>query len=290
MAVSASVLLRAAYRRVAMSFRSSLFRLPAIAAAFVTFAALHVAPASAQSAQPVVTLDTCQDAATGNWRYFGVSAVLPGDPTASVAVDYWVQNQVSRDGYTNVFKAGRGSSATALRSGDVQVIPYSADAAPLTLGTVRGQAEVTVGGKTAMALANELIGTSCGCTPTGCVRTQGYWGNKPGVKWPGDWYRGMNFYGSGMSWQQLFDTPPRGNAYVILAVQFMSEILNRNSGASAPAGVQNVVAAARDWFASGTSLQTCAAHGSCEQQKLWAAVLDVYNNGQYPGAPPHCGD
>jgi hypothetical protein len=276
-----------------MSSRSLLLRLPALAAALVAMTVLHAAPAAAQNARPAATtiLDTCQDAATGNWRYFGVSAVLPSDPTASVAVDYWVQNKTSRDGYANAVHAGKGGGSASLRSGDVQLVPFSVDAPPLTLGTVRGAAQVTVGGKTSVtALANELSGTTCGCTPTGCVRTQGYWGNKPGVRWPGDWYREMNFYGSGMSWQQIFDTPPRGNAYIILAVQFMSEVLNRNAGASAPQGVQDVVAAARDWFASGTSLQTCAAHGSCEQQKMWAAILDVYNNGNYPGAPPHCGD
>jgi hypothetical protein len=276
-----------------MNLLPSLFRLPALAGALVALAVLHAAPAAAQSAPPAAAtiLDTCQDAATGNWRYFGVSAVSPSDPTASVAVDYWVQNQVSRDGYTNAIYAGKGGGTAALRSGSVQVVPFSVDGAPLTLGTLRGAAQVSVSGSAPVtALASEFSGTTCGCTPTGCVRTQGYWGNKPGVVWPGGWYRGMNFYGSGMTWQQLFDTPPRGNAYIILAVQFMSEVLNRNAGASAPPGVQSVVAAARDWFASGTSLQTCATAGSCEQQKLWAAILDVYNNGNYPGAPPHCPD
>jgi hypothetical protein len=288
MPVSASFLLCAFLQENPMSSRSSPFRFPLFAATLVSLALLHAAPAAAQKAAPAATiLDTCQNEDTGTWRYFGVAAVSTADPAASVAVDYWVQNKVTRDGYTNTFKATPGA---ALRSGDVQIVPFSVDATPLTLGTVRGEATLTVSGATAMAQSTELVGTTCGCTPKGCVRTQGYWGNKPGVVWPGDWYRGMNFYGSGMTWQQLFDTPPRGNAYIILAVQFMSEVLNRNAGASAPQGVQDVVAAARDWFASGTSLQTCAVKGSCEQQKLWAAVLDVYNNGNYPGAPPHCPD
>lgn len=275
-----------------MSLRSSLFRLPVFAAALATIAVLHSAPAAAQAAQraAVTTLDTCQNPVTGNWQYFGVSAVLPSNPTASVAVDYWVQNKTTRDGFTNAFLAGSGGTVTALRSGDVQIVPFSVEAAPLTVGTVRGQAQLTMAGQTALVpQAPEFSGTTCGCKPTGCVRTQGYWGNKPGVQWPGDWYRAMNFYGSGMTWQQIYDTPPRGNAYIILAVQFMTAVLNRNAGASAPQGVQDVMAAARDWFASGTSLATCAP-GTCGQQKVWAAVLDVYNNGQYPGAPPHCPD
>jgi hypothetical protein len=99
----------------------------------------------------------------------------------------------------------------------------------------------------------------------------------------------MNFYSSGLTWQQILDTPPRGNAYIILAVQFIAAVLNRNAGASAPQGVQDVMAAARDWFASGTTLSTCGP-GTCDLQKTWAATLDVYNNGNYPGAPPHCPD
>jgi hypothetical protein len=179
----------------------------------------------------------------------------------------------------------------------VQLVPFSFEAAPLTLGTVRGAARVEIIGQSdAPKVAPLLIQAQtvtepvCGCGPSGCVRTQGYWGNKPGVTWPGDWYRGMNFYSSGLTWQQIYDTPPQGNAYIILADQFMTAVLNRNAGASAPQGVQDVMAAARDWFASGTTLETCAAGGSCGQQKTWAAILDTYNNGLYPGGPGHCKD
>jgi hypothetical protein len=34
----------------------------------------------------------------------------------------------------------------------------------------------------------------------------------------------------------------------------------------------------------------CTANASCGTQKDWAAVLDQYNNGLYPGGPGHCGD
>ena len=274
-----------------MSLCSSLSKLPVFAAAIAASALLHAPIASAQAAAPATTiLDTCQDDATGNWHYFGLAAVNPANATASVAVDFWVQNKLARDGDPNSFKAGSGNSLTALRSGSVQLMTYDAEAAPLTLGTLNGLAQVRVDGQAPLAVQTAaLTSPLCGCKPTGCVRTQGYWGNKPGVVWPGGWYREMNFYGSGMSWQQILSTPPRGNAYIILAVQFISAVLNRNAGASAPQGVQDVMAATRDWLVSGTNLDTCKP-GSCEQQKLWAAVLDVYNNGNYPNAPPHCSD
>lgn len=281
-----------------------LSRLPAPAAAVALFfAAMHASFAAPQAAAPQApavssTLDVCQDSTTGNWRYSGLVSVLPSDPQASVAVDYWVQNKTGRDGYASVYKAGKSAGyASLLRSGDVQMVPFSFDAPPLTLGTMRGAAQVAVteqGGQSKSvrlyAQQNDLFGPSCGCTPTGCVRTQGYWSNKPGVQWPGDWSRTMNFYASGMSWQQVYDTPPRGNGYYILAVQFMTTVLNRNAGASAPQGVQDVEAAAFAWLTAGNTPETCAAHGSCQQQKIWAAILDVYNNGLYPGAPGHCKD
>jgi hypothetical protein len=280
-----------------MIFGSSLRRLPALAA--LVLAALAVLPAGAALAQakaPVVssTLDVCQDDATGNWRYSGVVSLLPsGDAATAMAVDYFVQNGTLRDGFNSVLKAGQGAGVT-VRSGQAQVMTFSVDAPPLTLGSVRNAVTVTPltlagAGTPIYAVGEELTAQVCGCGPKGCVRTQGYWGNKPGVVWPGGWYRAMNFYSAGMSWQQLLDTPPRGNAYVILAVQFISAVLNRNAGASAPQGVQDVMAAARNWFASGTTLGTCSP-GTCGLQKTWAATLDVYNNGNYPGAPKHCGD
>jgi hypothetical protein len=200
-----------------------------------------------------------------------------------------VQNKVSRDGYKSVYKA---KNANALQSGDVQLVPFLVDAPPLTLGTLRSAVRVQLAGskvEPALIEGAELVQPLCGCGPTGCVRTQGYWGSKPNLAWPGDWYREMNFYYSARSWQQMLETPARGSGYVILAQQFIAAVLNRNAGASAPQGVQDVMALARDWFASGVNIATCTP-GTCADQKAWAAVLDIYNNGQYPGGPPHCAD
>ncbi len=273
-----------------MTIGSSLSRLSIVAAALAAFALLHAGPVAAQEANPPATtiLDACVDD-SGNWRYFGVTAVLPQNPQASVAVDFWLQNQTSRAGSAKTVKLGKGSDP--LRSGDVQLVPFDVEATPLTLGTVSGQAKVKVGGTlAAVTQSSEMITPMCGCKPTGCVRTRGYWGNKPNVQWPGGWYRAMNFYGSGMSHQQILDAPAKGNGYLILAAQFITAVLNRNAGASAPQGVQDVMAATRAWLISGTNLDTCTAPGACGQQKTWAAVLDVYNNGDYPNAPPHCSD
>jgi len=131
----------------------------------------------------------------------------------------------------------------------------------------------------------ELAG--CACPPRGCVRTQGYWSNKPGVIWPPGVDRNAPFFSSGPTWQQILDSPTRGDACLILAHQYIAAVLNRAAGPSAPSEVQGVINAATAWFDSGFALGQCRA-GGCPLQRAWAGVLDAYNGGAYPGAPRHC--
>lgn len=128
----------------------------------------------------------------------------------------------------------------------------------------------------------------CACPPKGCVRTQGYWGNKPDVVWPKGYDRDAQFFRSKLTWQQVLDSPTRGDAYFILAHQYIAAVLNTASGASAPNSVRSVILAAGAWFASATP-GTCV-RGACQLQRSWAGILDEYNNGDYPGGPEHCPD
>jgi hypothetical protein len=252
-----------------------------------TSAMAQKAPAPATA-----TLDVTTNEATGQWRYSGVVTV-PAAAGARVSVNSRIQNQTSREGYRDAAQAATG--AATLRAGDTVVVPYSVEAPPLLLGVLRSAVTVqvqdsltdptlrTLFAESAMVTADAV----CGCQPKGCVRTQGYWGNKPGVTWPAPYQRTALFFSSGRSWQQVLDTPPRGSAYVILAYQYIAAVLNRAAGASAPAGVQSVINAAGAWLRSGTTPATCGP-GECAQQKTWAGILDTYNNGQYPGAPKHC--
>lgn len=127
----------------------------------------------------------------------------------------------------------------------------------------------------------------CGCPVKGCVRTQGYWSNKPGVVWPAPYNRNATFFGSDLTWQEILDSPTRGDAYLILAHQYIAAVLNRAAGASAPPAVQGVISGATAWFNGDVTLGECRA-GGCPLQRSWAAILDAYNNGTYPGAPRHC--
>lgn len=96
------------------------------------------------------------------------------------------------------------------------------------------------------------------------------------------------FFSSGLTWQQILETPPKGgNAYLILAHQYIAAVLNRASGASAPSSLRTIINQSTTWFSSDTNVDSCSG-SDCETQKNWAALLDTYNNGLYPGAPAHC--
>lgn len=263
---------------------------------------IHTGPLQAQTkSKPApaaeATLDVCHDELSGAWRYSGVVSVSGAADGSVVGIDYWIQNKTSAEGYADVLRAPKLADETVLLTeSKARIARFSVDAAPLPLGTLRNASRIQISDPLApastplsLAAGFETMAAVCGCPkPTGCVRTQGYWSNKPGVSWPAPYSRTAMFFSSGLTWQQLFDTPPAGgNGYVILAHQYMAALLNRAAGASAPSGIQTVISNATAFFASGTTLDSCGA-SSCATQKNWAAILDTYNNGAYPGAPGHC--
>lgn len=128
------------------------------------------------------------------------------------------------------------------------------------------------------------------CAQTGCTLTQGYWKQLHHL-WPGNtqWerenLRHWPFFDSGRSWQETFDASAAGgDAYLILAHQFMAATLNMANGADAPAEVRETRAAAARYFAS-----TPAVRATYDRATLlaWADLLDRFNNGQL--GVPHCG-
>lgn len=260
-----------------------------LAAATVVAGTLSV-PAHAQStAKSAATLDVCENAATGKWVYSGVVSLAHPNARGSVAkVDYMVQNRV----YGTDYKTSYRSAALPLASSGARVYGFSIEAPALTLGTMRGAATVQLVDpanpariSTFEVVAPEAV---CGCEPVkGCVRTQGYWGNKPGVTWPASYSRTALFFASGLTLQQVLDAPVQGSGYLILAKQYIAAVLNYASGASAPPSVINAINQASDFFSSGTTPASCGP-GECEEQIALAAILDAYNNGVYPGAPGPC--
>ena len=247
--------------------------------------------ASAQSVAATTTLDVCEVGASGLWRYSGVVAVT--DTRGGVATDFRVQNKVLGD-FIDIYKVpvlAEGETALGTGASYAKVVPYSIDAPPLVLGSIRNAARVTSGAGLLAESSYDVVEQVCGCPPppTQCARTQGYWKSKPGVVWPAGFDRGALFFSSGLSWQQVLDTAPQGSGYLILAHQYIAAVLNIASGTVKPSGITSTLAQAKAWFASGTTPASCPS-GACATQKSWAAVLDSYNNGNYPGGPKHCAD
>jgi hypothetical protein len=275
------------------SFPGSALLRSIAAAAFVTGALsvpVHAQTAAKTPPKALATLDVCENAATGKWVYSGVVSLGSGIAAGTAAkVDYKVQNRVYGPDYGTAYRA----AATPVSLAAPTVFGFASEAAALTLGTIRGAASVQLTDPATGRISTfEVVApeTVCGCQPVkGCVRTQGYWGNKPGVIWPAPYSRDALFFASGLTLQQIFDTPVRGSGYLILAKQYLAAVLNYAAGASAPPSVMDAINDASAFLSSGTTPASCGP-GECQEQIALAAILDAYNNGVYPGAPGPCPD
>ncbi len=128
----------------------------------------------------------------------------------------------------------------------------------------------------------------------GCTRTQGYWGNRSKYgpsPYDATWALVMPdgedspFFSSGQTWYQVLQTPAAdGNAYYILAYQYIAAVLNQLSGADTSAITAELTLAAQLLadYTPGSSI-TGALRDSFINT---ASTLDDYNNGRI--GPGHC--
>lgn len=127
----------------------------------------------------------------------------------------------------------------------------------------------------------------------GCTLTQGYWkthsryGPAP---YDTTWAKvgeDTPFYLSGQSYYQvLWTSPSGGQAYYILAHQFIAAQLNVLNGASTTPTVDAALAWAEGFFQTHTP--TSFGKTLARQAKDHAATLDAYNNGL--AGPVHCSE
>jgi hypothetical protein len=127
----------------------------------------------------------------------------------------------------------------------------------------------------------------------GCTLTQGYWkthsryGPAP---YDDTWAligEDTAFYLSGQTYYQVLWTPPAGgNAYYILAHQFIAARLNKLNGASTTSAVDTAMNWAHTFFSTYTPGNVPKAQASLA--KAYAATLDSYNNGLI--GPGHCSE
>jgi hypothetical protein len=155
--------------------------------------------------------------------------------------------------------------------------------------------EIAVGG----TVGKEIWFKNMPYTPTtsGCTLTIGYWQTHskygPAPKTDPVWDlvqpsgADSPFFLSGKTWYQAINTAPQGNAYYILARQFIGASLNLLSGDSSTPAVDAAIAGAKAWFETKTPSATLT---QAQRQQLiaWATTLDNYNNGLI--GPGHCSD
>jgi len=249
------------------------------------------------------TIDICVQP-DGLWRFSGVITVTNGgdEDTQGLKITDWVEWKKGNMKWDKLCYALVGY-AGQIPAGQTATFPYACASPPPSDWekgvAIRNVAEVTItnhSGYPGQAFGpNPKADWEGGFPPPacrenlGCTYTQGYWKNHA-TNWPTGYEPSALFYSSGQTWLQVLWTEPKGgNAYYILAHQYIAAVLNKANGAYVPAEIQSILNSAANWFST-SNPSSCAEKGSCQPQKNWAAVLDAYNRGEYPGGPPHCGD
>jgi hypothetical protein len=264
----------------------------------------QAAAAAGATLQAAKTIDICVQS-DGQWRYSGEVSVWNDGATATQGLQIYdcIQNKVSGPTFASPYcgyltQGGAVTIPGFTAETAATVFPYSFANAPLA-GTPRNDALVQItnhsGRPPGTLFGPEPKATYSGTNPppacsveSQCTYSQGYWANKPGVVWPSPYDRGALFYISGQTWNTVANSPG-GTGYYILAVQYIGAVLNAANGANVPSGVQDILNLANAWFTSNAP-SACSTGPSCGTQKAWAAILEDYNLGDYPGSPGHCSD
>ncbi|WP_376791037.1 hypothetical protein [Thermoflexus sp.] len=118
----------------------------------------------------------------------------------------------------------------------------------------------------------------------GCVLTQGFWKTHPDA-WPEGHHPNDLFFSSGKTWMEVLWTAPRGDAYYILAHQYIAAALNAAADASMPDEVQDAFEDATAWFET----HSPGVHASSSDGQTaihLAEILAAFNEGRM--GVPHC--
>lgn len=126
---------------------------------------------------------------------------------------------------------------------------------------------------------------------SGCTRTQGYWKNhtqyssaRRDATWDeiGALAENTPFFLSGQTYLQVLQTEAKGNAYYILAVQYIAAQLNTLAEAGTTTEVDDAMDQAEILFNTYTPAQIASLPGSSTLRQSFVAyglTLDNYNNG-----------
>ena len=131
----------------------------------------------------------------------------------------------------------------------------------------------------------------------GCTLTQGYWkthSDRGPAPYDDAWLNigplqeDTLFFKSGKTWYTVFWTAPAGNAYYILAQQYMAAKLNILNGASSTPAVDAAIAGAEALFNAQGINDTTLSRAERTAALAYASTLDQYNNGLI--GPGHCSE
>jgi hypothetical protein len=118
--------------------------------------------------------------------------------------------------------------------------------------------------------------------PTGhCTYTQGWYKNHTS-SWPSGSLTPNSVWDGGKTIIDLFNTPPKGSQYIILAHQYITALLNIQGGSNVPPAVQTALDTAAAYFAGGGA----GAGDPTVDITGVSTILDNYNNGL--AGPAHC--
>ncbi|HSH03924.1 MAG TPA: hypothetical protein VLL52_15520 [Anaerolineae bacterium] len=125
----------------------------------------------------------------------------------------------------------------------------------------------------------------------GCSLTQGYWrthstyGPAPYDETWATVGEDTAFFSSPETWYSALWVSPEGDAYYILAQQYIAATLNVNGGTSTTADVDAALSLATNWFNShDPGVPASSADG--QVAVALSEILDAYNNGEI--GPGHC--
>jgi hypothetical protein len=257
-------------------------------------------PANGTTLAGYKTIDICS-VDDSIWRYSGAISVWNSGAVDTIGLNItdFIQYKVGPT-WTFGFNVPITLLPNVIPAGTTQetavVYLYSVDAAPLP-GDIRNNASITI------LNHSGHLGVPWGPNPKvtwdgviepcpvdlGCTYTQGYWKTHP-ESWPVGFDPNATFYLSGKTWLEVLLTPVNeSRGYYQLAHQYIAAVLNQANGAFIPQGIQDTLNLALPWLEVNPP-GVCVPNGTCGVQKDWAATLDLFNNGLYPGGPGHCGE
>ena len=117
--------------------------------------------------------------------------------------------------------------------------------------------------------------------PAHCTYTQGWYKNHTN-SWPAGPLTPNTVFDGGQTIINLFNTPPKGSQYIILAHQYITALLNIQGGSSVPPAVQTAIDTAAAYFAGGGA----GAGDPNVNISGVSTILDNYNTGLT--GPGHC--